>query len=99
VPFEELEGSLPCSQETITGPSQMNPDHTLKSRFFNIHFSIILAPTPWQSTLSLSSRFPDYNSLNISQFPRVLYALSFLTVHDMVSLIFRRRRRIPPVLN
>jgi hypothetical protein len=69
----------------------MNPDHTLKCRFFNIHFSIILAPTPWQSKLSLSSRFPDYNSLSISQFPRVLYALSFTSVHDMARLIFKRR--------
>jgi hypothetical protein len=75
VPFVELEGSLPSSQDTITVPSQMIPGYTLKSRVFNTHFNIILEPTPWQSKLSHSSRFPDNNSLSISQFPRVLYAL------------------------
>jgi hypothetical protein len=43
-----LEGSLPCSQESSTGPYP-EPDQSTSSYVSNIHFNITHLPTTWSS--------------------------------------------------
>jgi hypothetical protein len=74
--FMETEGSLLCSQESATCPyilNQVNPVHSLPSRFFKIQCKIIFSSAPRSSKWSHSFRFSHQTSVCISLFPYVCH--------------------------
>jgi len=73
------EGSLPCSQESATGPTgHMNPDHNFAPYFPNVYSNIIFPSTPRSSEWYLPYRFFNknfYSALNLSEIRWVVLEL------------------------
>jgi hypothetical protein len=60
--FKEPEGSLSCSADMATGPvvcKMKQVPHIFQHYFFNIHFNIIILPTPASSVRHFPSRLSD----------------------------------------
>jgi len=69
----EPEGSLPHSQETVTGPySKLHESNPQPSTIFKIHFNIIHPFTSSSSKLYLPFRFCDRNFVYTSH-PHTCY--------------------------
>jgi hypothetical protein len=76
----EPEGSLPCSQEPVTGhypeSDEFNPHPP--NRLHKIYFNKIIPSTPKSSEWSLSFRLPNQNFVCTSYLPHALYmSISF----------------------
>ena len=56
-------------------PSQIDPVHTLTSRFLKIHLKNILPSTPGSYRWPLSLRFPHQNPVYASPLPHTCYML------------------------
>jgi hypothetical protein len=84
----ESEGSLPCSQQSATGPYPEPDESNLYplSYLFTIHFNIILHLRLVLPSGLFPSGFPTRTSLSI---PPLSYAtcLAYLILHDLIILI------------
>jgi hypothetical protein len=82
--FVELEASLSCSQESVTG-IYPEPDESkvLQMYFCKIHFYVILLSTPRSSVWPLYVRLSNQNCVCISHFSYARYSVCSITVNSL----------------